>query len=200
MLKILQFFVSVFVDFFSIVFSGVRDHFSKFIEWLSHPSLVFLEDGHLSTLSLALIFFALIFIALIMELTHTIGIFTLFIILHLAILLFGYLFFRERFCPYMGIKSSEFWFFFLCGCIVPMLIGGAAASYLGIGGVSATYILLAHVFRLTGIITVDQFMEMTNLAFDMVTVYAIPLFVLCKIIFMEVDEDQDGFLILWWRK
>ena len=72
----------------------------------------------------------------------------------------------------------------ICGGIVPMFIGAAMGSYLGIGGVGALYTLLAYIFRLTGALTVTQFLEMTDVAFDLVTVYAIPLFVLCKVLYL----------------
>ena len=199
MLGILKFFLSVFVDFFSFVFSGVGQHFSKFIEWLSHPSLSFFEDGHLSTTALAILFIVLLFIALIMEFSRTVWIFSLFIIIHFAIMVIGALLFRERYSAFMGMKPSELPFVIICGGIVPMLIGGAGmGSYLGIGGVSALFTLLAYIFRLTGLVTVTQFIEMTNLSFDMVTVYAIPFFILCKVLFMEID-DQDYHYIIFFE-
>ena len=193
MLKVLSFFVSVFVDFFSIVFGGVAQHFSGFVQKMTTMNYTPIEDGHLSTGFIAILFVVMCVVVFFADALGGAIVLGPLVLLNLLIMLIGFVFFKKTYCPFMGMLETDRWMFFICAGILPVFVSGALGGHIVLPSIVAIHMLSAYVFRFFKAITVEQFEEMIDFSLDICTIYVAPLFLLCLFLMQfGIVDDSDG--------
>ena len=183
--SIFRFFIDVIRDFASIVGDGIASNIEKTKLWLASPSSKIILDGQMTTFGLAMFFILIIIIVLILEGTDKATILFPLVILNFLILLIGTIFFKKSFSAYLGLEPGDMWRYLLFATVVPYVLSAMFGSCIGVGGITAVFLLSCHVFRLTHFIPDTLFYEAVNLTQDVCTIYALPLFLLFGLFFRD---------------